>query len=89
MIDRALEQKPADFDVLLNLLSEMGCKVSRRGKVIWLKVPGWKNAARMDDKLGAKKSAVQQPELPKVNLLVGIQAKLQAGKGVGSIWIGC
>ena len=25
MIDRALEQKPADFDTLLQLLSEMGC----------------------------------------------------------------
>ena len=34
MIDRALEQKPADFDTLLQLLSEMGCEVSRRGKAI-------------------------------------------------------
>ncbi len=32
MIDHALEQKPADFDALLKLLSEMGCEVSRRGK---------------------------------------------------------
>lgn len=53
MIDRALEQKPADFDALLKLLSEMGCEVSRRGKAIRLKAPGWKNVARMDDKLGA------------------------------------
>ena len=53
MIDRALEQKPADFDTLLQLLSEMGCEVSRRGKAIRLKAPGWKNVARMDDKLGA------------------------------------
>ena len=52
MIDRALEQKPADFDALLKLLSEMGCEVSQRGKVIRLKAPGWKNVARMDDKLG-------------------------------------
>ena len=102
MIDRALEQKPADFDALLKLLSEMGCEVSRRGKAIRLKAPGWKNVARMDDKLGTgyseaeiravlagekqhtpRKKSVVQPEPPKVNLLVDIQAKLQAGKGAG------
>ena len=102
MIDRALEQKPADFDALLKLLSEMGCEVSRRGKAIRLKAPGWKNVARMDDKLGAgyseaeiravlagekrhtpRKNSAVQPEPPKVNLLVDIQAKLQAGKGAG------
>ena len=102
MIDRALEQKPADFDALLKLLTEMGCEVSRRGKAIRLKAPGWKNVARMDDKLGAgyseaeiravlagekqhtpRKKSIVQPELPKVNLLVDIQAKLQAGKGAG------
>ena len=102
MIDRALEQKPADFDALLKLLSEMGCEVSRRGKAIRLKAPGWKNVARMDDKLGAgyseaeiravlagerqhtpRKKPIVQPEPPKVNLLVDIQAKLQAGKGAG------
>ena len=102
MIDRALEQKPADFDALLKLLSEMGCEVSRRGKAIRLKAPGWKNVARMDDKLGAgyseaeiravlagekqhipRKKSIVQPEQPKVNLLVDIQAKLQAGKGAG------
>ena len=52
MIDEALDQKPSDFDALLKLLSEMGCEVSRRGKAIRLKAPGWKNVARMDDKLG-------------------------------------
>ena len=102
MIDYALEQKPADFDALLKLLSEMGCEVSRRGKAIRLKAPGWKNVARMDDKLGAgyseaeiravlagekqhtpRKKSIVQPEPPKVNLLVDIQAKLQAGKGAG------
>ena len=102
MIDRALEQKPADFDALLKLLTEMGCEVSRRGKAIRLKAPGWKNVARMDDKLGAgyseaeiravlagekrhtpRKNSAVQPEPPKVNLLVDIQAKLQAGKGAG------
>ena len=39
MIDRALEQKPADFDTLLQLLSEMGCEVSRAGKQSALKLP--------------------------------------------------
>ena len=102
MIDQALEQKPADFDALLKLLAEMGCEVSRRGQAIRLKAPGWKNVARMDEKLGQgysedeiravlagkkehtprKKPAVQT-EPPKVNLLVDIQAKLQAGKGAG------
>ena len=102
MIDHALEQKPADFDELLKLLSDMGCEVSRRGKAIRLKAPGWENVARMDKKLGAgyseeeiravlagekqhiprKKQAVPA-EPPKVNLLVDIQAKLQAGKGAG------
>ena len=52
MIDRALEQKPAGFEELLKLLAEMGCEVSRRGKAIRLKAPGWKNVARMDEKLG-------------------------------------
>ncbi len=102
MIDQALEQKPADFDALLKLLAEMGCEVSRRGQAIRLKALGWKNVARMDEKLGQgysedeiravlagkkehtprKKPAVQT-EPPKVNLLVDIQAKLQAGKGAG------
>ena len=102
MIDQAPEQKPADFDALLKLLAEMGCEVSRRGQAIRLKAPGWKNVARMDEKLGQgysedeiravlagkkehtprKKPAVQT-EPPKVNLLVDIQAKLQAGKGAG------
>ena len=99
MIDRALEQKPADFDTLLQLLSEMGCEVSRRGKAIRLKAPGWKNVARMDDKLGAGYSETEIRAVlagekqhtparnppcsrshPKVNLLVDIQAKLQAGE---------
>ena len=102
MIDQALEQKPADFDELLKLLSEMGCEVSRRGKAIRLKAPGWKNVVRMDEKLGVgyseaelravlagekqhtpRKKSTTQVQTPKVNLLVDIQAKLQAGKGAG------
>ena len=103
MIDRALEQKPADLDGLLKLLAGMGCEVSRRGKAIRLKAPGWDKVARLDslgegytlDDLQAvlagrkahtsrKKSAIQTAP-PKVNLLVDIQAKLQAGKGAGYV----
>src|SRR5699024_2663589 len=99
---RALEQKPEELDTLQQRLSEMGCEVSRRGKAIRLKAPGWEKVARMDDKLGAgysgtesravvagekqhtpSKKATGQPQPPKVNLLVDIQAKLQAGKGAG------
>ena len=102
MIDLALEQKPADFEELLKMLIEMGCEVSRRGKAIRLKAPGWKNVARMDERLGdgyseaeiravlagkkqhtPRKKTATQAEPPKVNLLVDIQAKLQAGKGAG------
>lgn len=102
MIDQALEQKPSDFDALLKLLAEMGCEVSRRGQAIRLKAPGWKNVARMDEKLGQgysedeiravlagkkehtpKKKPAVQTGPPRVNLLVDIQAKLQAGKGAG------
>ena len=92
------------FDGLLKLLAEMGCEVSRRGQAIRLKAPGWKNVARMDEKLGQgysedeiravlagekqhtprRKDAVSTPT-PKVNLLVDIQAKLQAGKGAGYV----
>lgn len=102
MIDQALEQKPADFDELLKMLAEMGCEVSQRGNAIRLKAPGWKNVARMDERLGQgysedeiravlagkkehtpRKKPTVQTEPPKVNLLVDIQAKLQAGKGAG------
>ena len=48
MIDRALEQKPADLDALLNLLTEMGCDVSRRGKSYRLKLLDWSKPARLD-----------------------------------------
>lgn len=102
MIDRALEQKPAGFEELLKLLAEMGCEVSRRGKALRLKAPGWKNVARMDERLGEgyseteiravlagekthtpRKKNILPADPPKVNLLVDIQAKLQAGKGAG------
>ena len=40
-IDQALAQKPADLDVLFQLLREDGCEVSKRGKSYRLKLPGW------------------------------------------------
>ena len=101
MIDCALEQKPADFDRLLKLLSEMGCEVSRRGKSYRLKLPDWNKLSRLDslgegytmeDLLAVlsgqkthkpRQKLVKQADPPKVNLLVDIQAKLQAGKGAG------
>ena len=101
MIDCALEQKPADFDRLLKLLSEMGCEVSRRGKSYRLKLPDWNKVSRLDslgegytmeDLLAVlsgqkthkpRQKRVKQADPPKVNLLVDIQAKLQAGKGAG------
>lgn len=100
IIDGALEKKPANLDALLKLLQENGCEVTRRGKAISLRAPGWKSSARLDslkegyieDDLIAvligkrehtprKKAAVTQP--PKPNLLIDIQAKLDAGKGAG------
>lgn len=47
-IDEALAKKPASFDELLKLLQEAGIEVSRRGKALRLKAPGWKSVARMD-----------------------------------------
>ena len=97
-IDNALSQKPADLDELLNLLREFGCEVSLRGQFYRLKLPGWNKPARleslgkgytMDDLLSVLSGKSTHTPLPvrkkpeKVNLLVDIQAKLQAGKGAG------
>ena len=94
-------KKDGGRDLLLKLLQEYGCEVSKRGKSYRLKLSGWEKAARMDSLgegygledlravlLGKKehtprKKTVTQAEPPKVNLLVDIQAKLQAGKGAG------
>ena len=76
-IDNALSQSPADFEELLKLLQEYGCEVSKRGKLYRLKLSGWEKAHI------PRKKTVTQAEPPKVNLLVDIQAKLQAGKGAG------
>ena len=75
-IDNALSQSPADFEELLKLLQEYGCEVSKRGKSYRLKLSGWEKAH-----IPRKKVAAQAE--PKVNLLVDIQAKLQAEKGAG------
>ena len=97
-IDNALSQKPADLDELLKLLRESGCEVSLRGQFYRLKLPGWNKPARlkslgkgytMDDLLSVLSGKSTHTPLPvrkkpeKVNLLVDIQAKLQAGKGAG------
>ena len=76
-IDNALSQSPADFEELLKLLQEYGCEVSKRGKSYRLKLSGWEKAHT------PRKKTVAQAEPPKINLLVDIQAKLQAGKGAG------
>ena len=76
-IDNALSQSPADFEELLKLLQEYGCEVSKRGKSYRLKLSGWEKAHTQ------RKKTVAQAEPPKVNLLVDIQAKLQAEKGAG------
>jgi len=74
-IDNALSQSPADFEELLKLLQDSlgeGYGLEDLRAVL----------------LGKKahtprKKTVTQAEPPKVNLLVDIQAKLQAGKGAG------
>ena len=76
-IDNALSQSPANFEELLKLLQESGCEVSKRGKSYRLKLSGWEKAHT------PRKKTVTQAEPPKINLLVDIQAKLQAGKGAG------
>ena len=93
-IDNALAQKPADLDELLKLLRESGCEVSKRGKSYRLKLPGWGKVSRLDslgkgyaleDLLaviaGQKEHTPRRkPGRQKVNLLIEIQAELQAGK---------
>lgn len=99
-IDNALAKKPASLEELFGLLQEDGIEVST-GKMVKLKVAGWKRPARLDT-LGEEYSEYALNEMisgksehqpcgknvlpvgvKKVNLLVDIQAKLQAGKGAG------
>ena len=99
LIDTALLQKPDGFDALLKLLAEAGCEVRRRGNTLSLRHLGKKGFVRLssingysEDELCAvlagkkehtprkKRSQIAQR---KNTLLIDIEAKLQAGKGVG------
>ncbi len=100
-IDTALEQKPADFGALLDLLQAAGWE-TKLGKRISLRGQDQKRFIRLDtlggdyneEKLRAVlagkaqhtphplKQKAPAPE-KRVNMLVDIQAKLQAGKGAG------
>lgn len=73
-IDRALEQKPASLEELLRLLEQDSFTVHRRGKTISIGAEGWDKNVRFD-RLG--------DDYTLDDLLVDIQAKLQAGKGAG------
>ena len=48
LIDKALETKPANLDLLLEELQRNGCDVSYRGKSINIKYRGWKKHVRLD-----------------------------------------
>lgn len=91
-IDNALNKKPNNLDELLKLLQQNGYEINYRGKSITLKASDWKKSVRLnstgytiDDLISiiskVETKANKQPI--KVNLLVDIQAKLQAGKGIG------
>ena len=97
-IDSALEKNPATLEELLALLRESGCEVSLRGKFYRLRLTGWSKPARLDslgkgytaeDLLSLLSNKNPHSPLPTenipeiVNLLIDIQAKLQAGKGAG------
>ena len=98
-IDNALDKKPSSFDELLKLLQQSGYEINYRGKSITLKASDWKKNIRLSSlgngytehdiikNLSGEKSYAP-PLSPKhiqskINLLVDIQAKLQAGKGIG------
>ena len=98
LIDAALLQKPDSFDALLKLLRDSGCEVRRRGNTLSLRHPGKKGFVRLssingysEDELRAvlagekehtpRKKRTQATQ-KKDTLLIDIEAKLQAGKGV-------
>ena len=99
LIDAALLQKPDSFDALLKLLRDSGCEVRQRGNTLSLRHPGKKGFARLssingysEDELravlaGEKEHTPRkkrtQATRKKNMLLIDIEAKLQAGKGVG------
>ena len=99
MIDAALLQKPDSFDTLLKLLAEAGCEVRRRGNTLSLRHPDRKGFIRLSSIEGYTEDALHavfagekehtprrrraQATRKKDALLIDIEAKLQAGKGVG------
>ena len=91
-INKALSQKPADFETLLELLQADNIEIDKRGKNWRLKAVGWKQFARLDSlgegyseaelKIALTSAKAPEPK-EKINLLVDIQAKLAEGKGGG------
>ena len=97
-IDKALSQKPMDFETLIELLQADNIEIDKRGKSWRLKAAGWKQSARLDS-LGEGyseaelKAALTSGKMPKakdkINLLIDVQQKLAEGKGGGySRWAG-
>ena len=97
-IYKALAQRPAYFEKLLDLLQADNIEVNKRGKSWRLKATGWQQFVRLDS-LGEGyseaelKAALTSGKMPKVkdkiNLLIDIQQKLAEGKGGGySRWAG-
>ena len=99
LIDAALLQKPDGFDALLKLLRDSGCEVRRRGNTLSLRHPDRKGFIRLSSINGYSEDALRavlagekehtprkkrtQATRKKNTLLIDIEAKLQAGKGVG------
>ena len=98
VIDKALSQKPMDFETLIELLQADNIEIDKRGKSWRLKAAGWKQSARLDSlgegyseaELKAALTSGKMPEAKdKINLLIDIQQKLAEGKGGGySRWAG-
>ncbi len=97
-IDKALAQRPADFEKLIELLQADNIEIDKRGKSWRLKATGWQQFVRLDS-LGEGyseaelKAALTFGKMSKVkdkiNLLIDIQQKLAEGKGGGySRWAG-
>lgn len=99
VIDDALRKKPSDFDALLKLLEAAGCTVKQRGRSVSLRhdsrtgfirlssMDGYSEADLRAVLAGEKKHAPRkkqvEPTQKKNTLLIDIEAKMSAGKGVG------
>lgn len=89
-IDKALAQKPTDFETLLKLLQVDNIEVDKRGKGWRLKAADRKQFVRLDSlgegyseaelKIALTSAKAPKPK-EKINLLIDIQAKLAEGKG--------